>query len=384
MMRYLLLFLIELFLVFGCGKKEKPIEPEMKGRLVVNSAPAGARIVIDDLYTGKVTPDSFELDEGRYEIKVYLIGYRCDSVNVEIRKGERVPVFLTLQPESLSGLIYVESFPSGAELIVDYQNIGVFSPDTLRLPIGWHILSLRLEDFRSPPDIFIEVFEDSLVPVYAELQPVKSVLVEYFGNVSCQACGEVERFVHNLDIHYDRRVNVISYHARFPYPLDPFYTYNPVDNQARINFYSVVSLPEIVVDGDKIQDPTDSSLFHAVVTRKLGSDAFVGFVGKTRIDDGNLCVFLKIYGYSEISGELYAALVENYVHFDSPPGSNGETEFFSVMRKLYSLGSIGLSRGAVIEKEFSFEIPGYLPDCFSVIVFAQGREKEIYQCGHIR
>ncbi|MGB9561845.1 MAG: hypothetical protein ACPL6C_03425, partial [bacterium] len=138
-------------------------------------------------------------------------------------------------------------------------------------------------------------------------------------------------------------------------------------------------MPSVFVDGSPVADPTDSALVANEITRRLGALAELGFVGAIYLEQESLNFHLDIYGYGNFDGNIYAVLVEDSVHFDTPPGTNGETEFFASMRRLVDLGTLSLIRGQHIEKTSSFPFAGSSLDKFSIIVFAQKSSKEVIQ-----
>jgi hypothetical protein len=77
----------------------------------------------------------------------------------------------------------------------------------------------------------------------------RMVVMEHFTNTSCGPCGTynpyIKAFVEN---HKDEMV-AVQYHVDWPSPFDPFYRDNMTENDARIDFYGVTSVPHIILDG---------------------------------------------------------------------------------------------------------------------------------------
>lgn len=72
------------------------------GSIIVNSIPTGAKVIIDDIDTNSVTPDSTNnISSGIHKIKLTFPGYKDWSGTVNIIHGSMVSIFETLIPEKV-------------------------------------------------------------------------------------------------------------------------------------------------------------------------------------------------------------------------------------------------------------------------------------------
>ena len=72
------------------------------GSILVNSVPNGAKVIIDDVDTNSVTPDSTnDLSIGIHKLKLTLSGYKDWSGTINVIHGSMVSVFETLIPENV-------------------------------------------------------------------------------------------------------------------------------------------------------------------------------------------------------------------------------------------------------------------------------------------
>lgn len=137
-------------------------------------------------------------------------------------------------------------------------------------------------------------------------------------------------------------ISQIMYHVNWPSFNDPMYLFNSTDISHRIIYYNVFSIPWIGVNGNLV--PYDSANFTNAVTN--GNNEFAPFNIEIRtglITDNTITVNFRIFRdisdtTNFINTKLKAALVEKQVNFITPPGSNGESIFYSICRKMISGG----------------------------------------------
>jgi len=173
----------------------------------------------------------------------------------------------------------------------------------------------------------------------------RMVLVERFTSSTCPPCASnnpiMDAFLNSVDA--DKIVG-ISYHMNWPAPgNDPMYAYNQGDNNARRSFYGINSIPEARMDGLIIvlppySQPTLQSFFDS--RTNLLSPVTVVVTDSTFGDS----VRVRARIYCEImltnpNAILHFAVVENHIHYAVPPGTNGETDFYDVMRKMMPNGN---------------------------------------------
>jgi len=173
----------------------------------------------------------------------------------------------------------------------------------------------------------------------------RMVLVERFTSSTCPPCASnnpiMDAFLNSMDA--DKIVG-ISYHMNWPAPgNDPMFLYNQFDNNARRSFYGINSIPEARMDGlinvlPPYSQPALLSYFNS--RTNLLSPVTVVVTDSTFGDS----VRVRARIYCEImltnpNATLQFAVVENHIHYASPPGTNGETDFYDVMRKMLPTGN---------------------------------------------
>jgi len=132
------------------------------GNLSVNSTPQEAEIYLNHENTGALTPDSFSLPEGSYIVSVAKSGYSVfpESVEVQVIKDSWATADFVLTEHK--GSIFVNSTPSGGNIILDHVLTGKTTPDTLfDIPAEDHVVSVEKSGYLpSPESLIVTVFND--------------------------------------------------------------------------------------------------------------------------------------------------------------------------------------------------------------------------------
>ena len=115
--------------------------------LSVSSAPFGARIIVDDQDTEKITPDKITLSEKRtYQISLEKDGYKKFETKVSISKDdslsaalEQIPILSGSSTEGRPNEPVVfkytlQSNPSGAKIIINGNDRGLRTPYQIQMP----------------------------------------------------------------------------------------------------------------------------------------------------------------------------------------------------------------------------------------------------------
>ncbi len=174
--------------------------------------------------------------------------------------------------------------------------------------------------------------------VFSYGQADRRVLVEEATNASCWPCASQNPAFDALLDQNDDIVSVIKYHASWP-GYDPMYDHNTEENSSRISFYGINSVPRAVVEGDFNGAP--SSVTQSMLTNYANDPSpfeEIDIYHYLSPNQDSLYVFMRIQSaqdYSENFMKLHCAIVEKHIHFNSSPGSNGEKDFYDVMKKMF-------------------------------------------------
>ena len=139
---------------------------------------------------------------------------------------------------------------------------------------------------------------------------------------------------------------------------DPYYTQEGGD---RRGYYNVNAVPDLVVDGNYWQD-NSSALSSQVMDDVLAIPAFVELSSYYTVDNQTVDISVNINPLGDFTNQLtlYVAIFE-YMTYNNV-GSNGETQFGYVMKKMVP-GSTGfalspLQDGVPVNENFSHTFQG--------------------------
>ncbi|PKP46424.1 MAG: hypothetical protein CVT94_14700 [Bacteroidetes bacterium HGW-Bacteroidetes-11] len=180
------------------------------------------------------------------------------------------------------------------------------------------------------------IFVSFLFAVSLSAQSQRLVLLEHFTQASCGPCASQNPTIHTLLVNNPNKITSINYHTSWP-GYDPMYNHNPADNAARTSYYSVTGVPNSVLDGNYFNGFPSGWNINTVNARFAVPSPFELSVYQ-RLSPANDTIFVTmlIQVTAEVTGQASAfmSVIEEHIHFNSPPGSNGEKDFYNVMKKL--------------------------------------------------
>ena len=219
-------------------------------------------------------------------------------------------------------------------------------------------------------------------------QNERVLLFECFTNTSCGPCASQNPALDALINANADRIAAIKYHMNWPGANDPMYLHNTVDNNARKGVYNVSSVPHTVVDGIRYAN-VPSGLSQNTVNNWLNIESPFEMRLSYEVDEAANTITVHVMGRASqaVPGtiKLYIGVIEREIHYTSAPGSNGERDFYSVMKKLLPSASgvsIGeVEAGSYFAYTFSWELANvYNNDQLDAIAWIQNiNTKEVYQ-----
>lgn len=317
-------------------------------------------------------------------------------VSVVILQGCKTSPPVEVESEA-TGRVAVSGSPDNAAIFVDDVMSGYFLPDTLTIKVGTHAIRVEKDGYISEAKS-VTVSKGSFSEEVFNLAPVtekKLVLLEDFANVSCVPCVQSNLVIRSLmaGTYSNEQLLVIKYHVSYPSPQDLFYLANKAVIDKRAQFYNVFSTPTSYVDGKLKPVSSDSMQIKQYVDQQLATSAKFRVVVTDSVGGGNINAraTLKVIDPTvltpDISGNLILHLmaVQTETSFATPPGSNGETIFYDVVRGFFT-GADGTAANFNYfgeELRFNLSIPvgsGWDMTKIKVVAFLQNKvTKEIYQ-----
>jgi len=170
----------------------------------------------------------------------------------------------------------------------------------------------------------------------------KTVLIEDFANVSCVPCVISNKTLESLTNYTFGHSSLVAvkYAANFPSPSDPFYLANPSVCNSMMSYYNIFTAPTNIIDGILKPVPTDSDDVIDKISQRLQVPSKIKIIVSDSISSEDYFIRFSIE-VKDTAALNFANLVCNIVitetdiKFVAPPGSNGETEFYDVMRVKY-------------------------------------------------
>src|SRR3990172_5923725 len=213
----------------------------------------------------------------------------------------------------------------------------------------------------------------------------RMVLVERFTSSTCPPCASnnpiMDAFLNSID---PDKIIGISYHMNWPAPGDdPMFLYNQADNTTRRTFYGINSIPEARMDGTIHVLPAYSQgALQSYFDSRTNLLTPVSIVVTDSTFGDSIRVRAKIYCEIVLAvpnAVFHFVVIEKHIHYTIPPGTNGEVDFYDVMRKMLPTGS-GTTLLLYPGQTFTFERtfwkdPIWQPAQIRTLVFLQSGQE---------
>ncbi len=172
----------------------------------------------------------------------------------------------------------------------------------------------------------------------------RMVLIEDFTQASCIPCAMIDPYFDSVlaPNKLTNKIATIRYHVAWP-GYDPMYDFNQGDPTHKVDYYGIVSVPNTVVDGYLVENDCNQlsgypgCLDQADIDEELAVPSIFEIqLGKT-INGNILNVSVSVTAKTNIpfsNLRLRTAVIEDTITYTTPPGTNGETIFYQVLRKL--------------------------------------------------
>jgi len=168
------------------------------------------------------------------------------------------------------------------------------------------------------------------------------VLVEHFTQASCGPCASQNPALKTLLDANATKVVALKYQTSWP-GVDPMNAANPTEAAARVQYYNVTGVPNSVMDGSGPGSP-GTIVTTSTINNRYNTAAPLNITASHQWTSGydsiQIGVFVANAGSATVASgaagslKLHVAVIEEEVNYPSAPGSNGETTFYQVMRKM--------------------------------------------------
>jgi hypothetical protein len=164
--------------------------------------------------------------------------------------------------------------------------------------------------------------------------------------------------------------------------------HNPSDVATRVSYYSVNGVPDVVMDGNAYHGSPSGVTQNKINTQYAVPSPFELYINH-HLSPGNDTIYVTMLGKATapVTGSLVAhcAVIEKHIHFSTPPGSNGEKDFYNVMKKMLPSGSgtllsTSFETGDYFVLQYSWKLANvYDLDELSVVGFIQNSQNKAVQ-----
>jgi len=172
-------------------------------------------------------------------------------------------------------------------------------------------------------------------------QSQRFVLFEEFTQASCNPCANLNPAFNALLNANISKCTSIKYQTSWP-GYDPMNLHNPGEVANRVSYYNVSGVPDAIMDGNAYHGSPSGVNQTKINTEYAVPSPFELSINQ-QLSPGNDSIYVTMLGKatSSVTGSMIAhcAVIEKHIHFNTPPGSNGEKDFYNVMKKMLPAAS---------------------------------------------
>lgn len=232
-----------------------------------------------------------------------------------------------------------------------------------------------------------------MVTALAIGQSPRMVLQEEFTSSTCGPCAGANPTFHTWLTAHPDIYTVIFWHCNWPSPgNDPMYLQNTIDNGYRISYYGVNSIPWAIVDGN-VYDNVGNQLNWLTIQNRSAVPSPFEITVQHRLNtaEDSIFVTMLVRCTEAVAAPMVAenVVIEKHIHFTSAPGTNGEKDFYNVMKKMLpdkngTAMAPGYEAGDYTVMEYGWKLANvYTNSELAAICFVQNTQtKEVYQAAN--
>lgn len=223
----------------------------------------------------------------------------------------------------------------------------------------------------------------------------RNILVEEFTSMTSPSCaGNNPALDSYIDSNF-QYVCAVKYHLGFPSPgIDSLYIADSLYQKQRANYYYVYAVPTTFLDG-KLRLPlpytNDSNLYVPFNSRYLVGTPLSIDVSDTLLAGDTIQAKINInllYTLASNKLKLKVYAIERHKFYSSPPGTNGEKNFYDIFRRAYPDSSGILLSNIAGNYQYIFKYhrdTTWKDSMIYTLAFVQDdNTKEVLNCGKSR
>lgn len=245
--------------------------------------------------------------------------------------------------------------------------------------------------FSTMKNILLSALLGTAIISTASAQSQRMVFVEEFTQASCGPCAAQNPAFNARLANNTSKVISLKYQTSWP-GTDPMNAQTQTWVGPRVSYYGIQGVPNICTDGNAQQKVAPSQLTQTVIDNRYATPSPFTMALSHSFSPtyDSIYVALTVTASSAVSAGslvLQTAVAERDVIFSTPPGTNGEKEFYHVMRTMYpdASGTALSNTWAVGQSQtFNFAIPtpSYIYSIAEVEIVAfiqDNTTKEVHQ-----
>ena len=208
------------------------------------------------------------------------------------------------------------------------------------------------------------------VGVYEHLPARELTLLESFSSMNCGSCALLNPQLRDMVDEHEEIYAMIFYHP-FGHENSPIYQLNDKDNDIRRAFYQVTYSPFAVIGS--VHQGSAEYVSHDRMQLKHNRPAGFAIDAIYTVVDDLMHVQVEVESFVDMPAanlRLMVSVTQDHIGFDVPPGSNGEQDFYHVMRSF-----LPDANGSYLPPQFAGDI--YHIDLYYYLGNAELTEEDI-------
>lgn len=226
----------------------------------------------------------------------------------------------------------------------------------------------------------------------------RKILFEDFTQASCVPCAVINPHIDSVlgPNQLNNKISVIRYHMAWP-GVDPMNAFNMSDPEAMREYYGIVFIPVIAMDGKLLEEDCSLSpgypgcLDQGDIDNEYAIPSIYDIQITKTITGNVLNTSVTVTAKNDIpwnSMMLRVGVIEDTIVYATAPGSNGETIFYQVLRKLLpdsngiNLPPMLNNQSLVYNYSYTFNPSVCVSSQLKVVAFVQSDStRKVYQSG---
>lgn len=216
--------------------------------------------------------------------------------------------------------------------------------------------------------------------------PIRKILVEEATQQNCPPCASLNPAFDATILANFAEVAAVKYASHWPGANNDFRRmFNEPHHGAMVSYWEVTGVPTAVVDG-AFYKGSPSGFTQGTVGQRSGQSGLFELDFTEAVNGSNIDISVDVTNLIDMGGKnvfMRVAIVQDEKYFTSAPGTNGETEFFDIMRYMVpgpNGTTLANEAGATQTVNFSYPIdPEFLESAIRVVAWVMDADsKEVY------